>query len=788
MNFAEKYQREAIQFPSRNIDPKLKLLKDFGIKMCQAIYSSYVGDKASFPYSLLSYYNEVRQYSDGRQDPSKYEERLNPTESANGNIVTSSFDGDWTSKQSKRKGLGNLNREILSLGPRIMQAILGAFKDVDYNLIADTIDPDSGYEQEMSKSALYAESQHLDFLNMMKQGAGIPVNTDTKYPKDLDELQLMEDLGEFKTGISKALEKLLKHTYEISDWENTKDKLIKDIVNFNAICLHDYYDEEECKWKTEYVDITRVIAQYSDKRDYSDSCYYAVVREKTVSEIRHKLEGLDYSEEQLSQLAQNWSGQLGNPVQSEWNSFAQKDNYGNWLYDFFKCLVLEAEWIDSDIDYKTVNVSRRGIRTIYDQDFGKIRNTDHNKTRTTTIKRKYEAKWILGSDLIYDHQISPSQPRDKSNKRPLMSFHIYNGTELAITQRLIPIFDHFQITWLKLQEALVESFGEILLLDQTVLDRIKMGGETWDTLKLLKHAKRTHVLPFRSLPMNGKYGGGAVKPIDIIPSTIMNRIDESIKLFENCIRMIEMITGINPVSLGSQPNNEAGKATTEMALQNTTKILRPIIDAIFQVKEDSAEFLSEALRLGLRNDKDCREAYMKVVGRNDVEALVKSEYEARELGIKLIPRPNTEELQSLYRDIETASMPGKDGRPLIRFDVKLYIKEKLMHGANLSDIRLYLSNAIDKEIDRQEKSAKENSQNQGQVLQQQEQIKAQGEAQKIQLETQAKIAISNNEHQNDMELESHKQFHEKYIKGQENEMKQQELNQKQDAGQQPTTA
>jgi hypothetical protein len=358
-----------------------------------------------------------------------------------------------------------------------------------------------------------------------------------------------------------------------------------------------------------------------------------------------------------------------------------------------------------------------------------------------------------------------------------MSFHIYSGTEKSIMQRLVPIFDNFQISWLKLQESLVEAWGEILVIDQTVLDRINIKGENWDTLKILKHAKKTHTLPIRSLPMTGKYPGGAVKPIDIIPSTIMERIDEAVKLFDNAIKMIEIVTGINPVALGSQPNTQAGLGTTEMAMQNTTKILRPIIDYIFQVKEDSAEFLSEAIRLAIRNDEDCRKAYTQVVGQNDVEALRKSNYEARQLGIKLTPKPSTEELKSLYEDIRVASMPGKNGSPLIRFDTMLYLKEKLMNGANLSDIRLYLSNAINKEIDRQEKERQAAIQSQGQQNIQLEQTKAQGEAQKSEIDTRSKAILLDIEHQNEMDLEELKQGHERFKIDSDRKMKEKEMQQ-----------
>jgi hypothetical protein len=770
------YQENTRLFPSAQVPPEVKLTRDYAIRYSEAIYSTYVGDKAGFPYSLLSFYNEIRSYADGKQDSDKYETILNPDGSggSNGTTVGSSVDGKWP-KNDRRKGTNNLNKEILSLGPRIMQAILGAFADVDYNLTAETIDPDSGYEQEMKKSQLYAESQNLDAINMFKQNAGIPVDSGTKYPKDLDELQLMQDLGEFKTGISKALEKLLKHTYDISDWTETVRKLIRDLVCFNAICTHDYYDTEECKWKTEYEDVTRVIAQYSDKRDYSDSGFFGVIREKRISEIRHKLEDEGYSEEQIGQLAQNWSGKLGNPLQSRWTDFYQKDTYGNWLYDSYVCLVLESEWFDNDMEFRTVNTSKRGIRTVYDQEWGRMRDTEHNKTRITTITRKYEAKWVIGTSVVYEHGLSPSQARNKNNKRPLPSFHIYAGTEKSIMQRLVPIFDNFQISWLKLQNTIVESWGEILLPDLAVLDRIVIGGEKWSVDKLLSHAKRTHVLPYRSLPISGKYPGGNVKPIDIIPSTIINRIEEARSLFENAINMIEIVTGINPIALGAQPTSGEGKGVTEMALANTTKILRPVIDSIFQIKEDSAEFLSESIRLAIKNDKDCRDAYIRVVGKNDVDALRNSKYEARELGIKLVPKPTSDELRSLYEDIRVASMGGKNGQPLIRFDTMLYIKEKLMNGANLTDIRLYLSNSINKEIDRQEKERQQGIQSQGQQNVQLEQAKAQGQAQKSEIDTRSQAILLGITHENSMDLEQLKQGHERAMIDEERKIKEMEM-------------
>jgi hypothetical protein len=758
-----KYKDGLFLFPSKNIDPKLKLRPEYIRKVAEAIYCTYVGDKCAVPYTYLNSFNEVRLYADGKQDPTKYEENLVAEINSSGQVLV----GDTiSSKANRRKGDGNINKEILSLAPRIMQALLGAFEKVDYNLLADTIDPDSGYEKDRAKSSLYAESQNLDFINGFKQQAGIPIQTDTKYPKDLDELQLMEDLGEFKTGVAKALEKLLEHTYDISDWKNDIIKLIKDIACFNAICLKDYYDDEECKWKTCYEDITRVVAQYSDKRDYKDSSYFGVIREYTISEIRHYLEGR-YSEDDIKSLAQSWSGELGNPYFTEWKTYNQLDTYGSWKYDFYKVCVFDFTWVENDNIYKTINTSENGTRTVYDQKYGRMRNSDHNQTMVTTLKKRYEAKWVIGTDIVFQEGIARSQPKNKSNKYPLMPYHIYIGTEKAIIQRLIPVFDHFQIAWLKLQDALVKAWPDMILLDATVTERSKIKGEEWDTIKMLNLARKTHTFVYRSLPFSGKYPGGNTKPIDLIPSTIINRIDEATKLFENCIRMTELVTGINPLVLGQQPSGQEGLGTSEIAIQNTAKILKPIIDSIFSVKENSAIFLSEAIRLAIRNDEKCYNAYAKVVGINDVDALKQSEYEARELGIKLIPRPDSEEMKSLYQDIESAALPGKSGEPLIDFATKMYIKEKLMRGANLSDLRLYLSNAIEKNKQRQEQNQMQAIQMQGQQNAQLQQAKTQGELQKVQLDAQAQMAIDNNKYDREERLQAMKMGHENIMKEKE---------------------
>jgi len=744
------YKSKEYLFPSRNIDPKLKLQPEYGLKFVEAIYSAYIQNKCGFPYSLLSAYDEIRDYGNGKQSIMKYMEWLTGSDQINASETTTDFDGQWSNTKLKRKGYGNILWDIVGLAVRIRQAILGSFEEIDYEVIADTIDPQSTAETERKKSELFAEAQNIGFINQVKANAGIPTENPSKYPRDLDELTLMEEIGEFKTGIAKAIEKITKHSFEISNWYEIKRRLIEDIIDYNFAATRDYYDEAECKWKTKYIDAPRVIAQYSDERDFSDSYYIGYVDIVTIGSIRSKLEALGYEEKDIKSLAKSYSGKFGNASSNDWNDVNRQDNYGEWLYDYYKCEVLDVEWLDSDRVYQTVNTSKRGIRTIYDQEFGKVRNSNNNKTRITTMRRKYEAKWVIGTEVIYDHELSKYQVYN-NGKTPYMTFHIYKGGEESITKRLIPVYDQFQMAWLKLQKYLSDSFDGITLLDMTMFDRIKIKGKAYEFLDLIPIMKKTGILPHRSLPINGKYPGGAVTPVTRIPSELMTNINNCIVLFQNSINMVEYITGINPLTMGGQPLKPTQVGTNEIAADASAKVLKPIIDSVFKIKKYSAIVLSEEARLTIRSNKKCYDAYARVIGQNDIEDLRQSEYELTELGISMVPRPTRQDIEQIVVAADKALEDGRNDRPGITLDIRIYITEKILCGANLKDIRLYLANAVKKSAEYIQMMKERNVQIQNQGLDKIEQTKAQAKQQEIAMQTKATIDIDNNKHINTMD-------------------------------------
>ena len=154
----EGYKSTSYPMPSSEINPKRKLEPEYGKKICEAILSTYLGDKCAIPYGMLDRYNEIRRYSDGDQDSRQYFTRLGLTRDQDKpSISQSQPSGSMPNKENKNKAWNNLNGQILSPAPKIKQGIHGAFDEADFNVLADTIDPDSQYEQEIKKSEIYAK-------------------------------------------------------------------------------------------------------------------------------------------------------------------------------------------------------------------------------------------------------------------------------------------------------------------------------------------------------------------------------------------------------------------------------------------------------------------------------------------------------------------------------------------------------------------------------------------------------------------------------------------------------
>ena len=748
-----KYGKESdyySDFPNTHIDPKKKDEPEYCRKWAEAIYSMHIRNRSGIPYDLLYTWDEQRYYGKGMQNKDRYKQIV-MTEDVEQDSTFYSTDGTIRSTlEERRKGWKNINDDIVSVAPKIKDVFHGLFDQQDFEISADTIDLNSGATKDRLKYGLLAQSLFQKEFARLRAIGGIPEQQNQFMPKNVTELDMYEAAGGFKLNIAKVMEKLLRHTFEISDWDHTlKKKLLDDVLDIGYIAVRQMYDPDTKKTKVKYVDPATLSIQYSREDDYEDADWCGYYTTYTISQ----LEQWGFDRIELQKLAHDSSGKFGNPSETMWYRFKTQDTLGGYNYDFYRVPVYEVEWIDSNTNkYLKYNNSKGKLRmrpVEFDTDESKYTK---KKVEVHSERLVYKCKWIIGTDKVFDFGIAHDQFRPQPSK-PILSYRVVKVTENPLMRRLRPILDKMQLAWLRYQNALIMSAGGGWAINLRLLNNLTIGGKKLSVKDVLRMMRNNNVLFFSDTPINGRYEGGGVNPVTPLPSMLKDEIASAISEFEYSIKQVEHITGLTPVALGGTPEERAGKATTELSFAATQNVMRPIMSNIMVLKQRAAESAMLHIQMLVRDNEKSYEAYADVVGEMDVATLKSAIHEGTRYGIKLRAKPTEQQWGEIYALIQEAMSLGRDGVKSIELDDVLQMYEMRDSGMNLSEMRLVLSYKIRKYKEESQKNAMQTQQMQMQGAQQLEQQKAQKEFAMKDKETKNEITKDNNSHKNDMQRE-----------------------------------
>ena len=761
MAIIDDYKKGDFPFPNSDTTKEQKNKPEYSLQSSEAIYSRHVKNRTGITHSYSSFFGELRKYGRGLQSEDKYKIFLSTGNTASSGISSFGVDGtDTQNREFARKGWMNVLWEIVSPAGKIRSMIQGLFDDIDFDVMADAIDADSGAEEEDRKWRLWAttRAEIRRGLDELRIGAGLPLDRPEFVPESLEELEMFQAAGGFKMGYAMAMEKLLKHTGDISNWDtNLKPKFIDDFIDLNIIFAKSYIDDTADKEKWRYVDPEDLVIQYSKYDDFRDAEYAGEFREMKLSSVRQSLLQFGYSEEQIRDIAKLYCGQLGNPTADNWKDYNKNVN-GEWKYDDFNVNVFESEWIDSNKTKRIKYTNKYGkIRFIdYEDEDGEYKKRKLGKREelvTSTKKSLYGCKWIVGSDMVWDYGLVFYQPRPNAKNIQLT----YKGVKIpgkSLTQTLIPIYDNIQIGWLKYQNSMSMVFEEGYAVDWGMLQHISDGEKKFSALEAVRMWKETGILPFRATSVGDVYRGGASVPVHKLPGGMGESLNQAIGRLQIQFKLIEDLTGLSPVSLGAQADPNAPVATTEMSLNSTHNALKPMIRGLFDMKDSLAKISSIRIQQLLLYDEEARKQYEKVIGESDIQAVIQAKCSSVEYGIKLQARPTTNEKMQLMRAAEIALQPGRDGIPGISFDDYTYVIERLNGGGNLKELRLYLANAKKRAQQQALREKQMMIQQQSEANMQMKQAEIQAQQMTKKLDVQGQVAIDNNEHRNKMELET----------------------------------
>lgn len=738
----ESYLQER-SFPSRDIDPDKKD-EQYHKMWAEAIYSLWLNNKTAWGYdwaNISSYFRDLRLLASGNQDPNQYKSFLtgvSPSQQTDAGV----YDESPLTKKAKREGWYNLLWQNLSPAAKIMNSIHGMLDKFDFDIFADTIDSDSRGLVEFTKYKKFFEAQEREFITEFQKNAGIPVDEDVNFPKTKEELDAFEAREGFKLNIAKAMQKLLRHSFKAGRWDSVvRKKVLDDLVVTGYGATADVFDTEDNQFKPMWLDPERVVIQHSQEYDYHDSEYGGYFSMWTISNIRRKRP--DISEDKLRVLAKQYLGQCGNPsLVAGYDERASilDPTTQTYIYDDFKVPVFWAVWIDTDSPqrlYYTGSNGRETVKTVpYDKPIkpltGKqIERGMKQEVKKVPLRLVRQVYWVLDTDICWDAGKFHMAARPKHTK-PSLPLHVEQLLQPSIMYRLKPILDSIAITWLTHQNSVAKMVERGHAVNMGMLMGITLGGKKLDPADVITMWKQTGFLPYM-YSFNNQYGGGAATPVTPIEGGLGARMQETAAALELNFKLIEEIVGINPLALGATPDPKAPVATSEAALRATSNILKPVMDAMFEIKESLAESLMCRMQIGLRVSEDIRRVYGGVVPPSDIKAMIMAESSGAKYGISLKARPTEQMLQEIKQymlaAVERQELPVTEA---------MYFSERMAAGEDLLEIRQQLAYSIEKEGQRKQEEQMANIDRQNQGLQQLEQLKGQQQAALIQMEGQAK--------------------------------------------------
>jgi hypothetical protein len=728
------------EFPSRDIDPKKKETPEYYKGNALGIYSLYCSNQTSWGFNDVNRFNNNRLYSRGEQSPEAYKSFLvqdNNTDSSTTPASVENWDDLPLSRVHKRQGWSNVNFKNLSPAPAIMNSLHGMFDKMDFDNYVNTIDSDSKGLAEDEKYRKMVEAKFSDWQVEFKKKAGIPVDEQMIYPRTQEEFDMFEAEDGFKLAVASTMQKLIRHSFEISRWDNVvRKKIIDDLITLGYAAVKDYYDASEKKWKVKYLDPAYLVIQYSNEFDYHDADYAGYLTYWTISSLRNKLP--ECSEEDLKALAYKNYAKWGNPS-TQWDTkFSQLDPATNTYKSIngFKVPVFEAAWMDFDIEKRLYYRNRHGRDLVIDLGYdGEVRPISEESKRlgakqdvkTIGMKVPRECYWVVDTDYVFDYGKIRMADR-KSLTEPKLPFHVEQLLQPPIIENLIPILDEITQLYLRFQNSLAMMVERGYAVNLAMLNNLNYGGDTLPAAEAIRMWRQTGVLPYQYINaagVGGMYGGGAATPITPIDGGLGTRVEESVRAMEFAFRKIELFVGVNLMSLGITPEANVPAENTKQAMQSTMNALKPILDASLEVKQSAGESMMRRIQIGLRNSQEIRDSYSGVVSPMDIQAMVEMEKNAVEYGLFLKPKPDEKRKLMFYKWIEAALQDTRDGNTGLYTSDAIYFTERLEMGDDILDLTRQLRYRIKKNKEEKEQADMAQSQAQIQGQMQAEQLKHQ---------------------------------------------------------------
>lgn len=699
----------------KNSDP------EYSLAWLQYMYWMYHNDRVAITSKRQYEIIELRKYAEGRQDWEQYKKRFTKSSAANkripitpvlsdtGSDLDGSDDGGGkyidTVNQSRSHFMAVDFQKIFSPAPKYMNALTGMFLQTNHDISVNALDTVSVNSKMEKKWKLWVKGKTKSSFDQVKLIMGIqdPDENESMIPNTIQELELYTSLANNKLRYEVGMEEALIHTESISDQEEIKNQLIRDLAIGNCMFLKDEIDPVDMKVKSSYLDPTDVIIEYSSKNDFQNSRFGGNIMYYTVSQLMGIFP--DKDEEYWKSFAGRFSGEYGNPILS---SLAHLDDNENPDFYDFRIPVIYGAWKTKDNVEKNIRVEINKDKVRQGElKKGKIveDNDRYYKTVTKPIKTIdaiYEGKWVVGTELVFEF----GRMNEDTGKLPVHGY-ILKGNSLV--EQMIPSLDQIQMTYLRLQNAIAKSPPPGLMIDISGMKGFKMGNAKWSPLDLIRLYTQTGNMLYDGSLRHGSMPNDKVdsrKFIDSLSGGLGNAINEYLISFEMAFNHLAELTGLSRESFAGNVDQNKTATATRLTAAGTTNTLQPIYNGYIKARTSFLNSAANRIQILCMNHKNIPEnkGYIPVIGEAAVKSIALfARRSPASMGVEIKPAPTQEEKGEIRRQVMEAQAQG-----LIPPEIAMFITVDLMRGNSLNKIQAFLAFKMEDGRRKAQKIAEEN--------------------------------------------------------------------------------
>lgn len=698
-------------FPSHLLDPKEKG-REWIMQFCKAAWTSFENDnpREIFYHSRFKY--EVhKSYALGNQSVAKYRPLMGVDEEAK---------EDWL----------NIDWSVIPIVPKFRRIALGKLNKVDYNIVATPIDSLANEETESyfanTRSKLMIIEQAKKINPELLSAPALQLSADEA--KNMEELE-MQMKYTFKHNMAIEAEEGIKLIFGQNGVNNQREIIREDLFDHGVAGYKEFIDSNGAV-KVRLIKPRNILINHCKQRDFKDASYVGEIIEMTISDLK-QMAGNQFSEIEYEDLAKKHIGMLGNP--KEWPTSLSIYNKG---YDRFRIRIIDIEFFSVNQMVFEKRIDRRDNK-VYARAKFEDRNKRKDKFERIAYKVVYKAKWIIGTDHLFDFGLCTDMKRAKSSLMDTeMSFHLFapeffDMKAYGMMEQLIPIADAIQIAWYRLQNAINQARPKGIQIEMGALEDIPLGagGTKMTPLKVIDLYNKTGTLLYRRTDTQGRATN--YKPIEELENGLGRDVMNYWQVIQNNIQMIRDITGMNEMTDGSTPDPRTLTTVAKMANESTNNALFHIVGAEKKLLESLAS--SVMLRLQDVVQRGNVEGYVRSLGGNTLKFIkVSPKVAMHEYGIMLEDKPTDEQKAGLMQMVQGMSAQG-----LMDIEDAIIIN----NTDNIKVAQQLLGYKIKKRKEELQEKAMQDQQMNAQVQMQAAQAAEQAKQQTLQVEGQIKAQL-----------------------------------------------